>query len=85
MRLEPELKDWLEHEAKRQDRSVAYIAKQAIQSLKIRTEAKTRMIQEALDDADQGVFISSEKMHTWMESWGSDNELPAPEPDIHPK
>lgn len=85
MRLDPELKEWLEVEAKRQDRSAAYIAKQAIQSLKARTEAKAKMIQEALDDAEQGVFISSEKMHAWMESWGTENELSPPEPDIFPK
>jgi len=82
MRLEPELKDWLETEAKRQDRSAAYVAKQAIQSLKDKTEAKAQMIQDAIEEADKGVFISEEKMTAWFESLGTDNELPEPEPDV---
>ena len=41
MRLDPELKDWLESEAKRQDRSAAYLAKQAIQAMKDEAEAKS--------------------------------------------
>lgn len=82
MRLDPELKDWLEAEAKRQDRSAAYLAKQAIQDLKSRTEAKARMIEDAVAEADKGVFISEEKMTAWFESLGSDHELPEPEPDV---
>jgi predicted transcriptional regulator len=84
MRLEPELKDWLETEAKRQDRSAAYLAKQAIQALKEKTEAKTQMIRAAIAEADKGVFISEDKMTAWFESLGTDHELPEPEPDIFP-
>jgi predicted transcriptional regulator len=86
MRLEPELKTWLETEAKRQDRSVAYVAKEAIRSLKDRTEAKAKIVQEAVVEADKGVFISEERMGAWLDSWNTDDELPSPEPDIfrHP-
>ena len=82
MRLEPELKNWLEEEAKRKDRSAGYIATQAIQSLKRATEHKRLIIQEAIDEADKGVFISEEKMDAWVDSWDTDNELPEPEPDV---
>jgi predicted transcriptional regulator len=82
MRLDPELKDWLETEAKRQDRSAAYLAKQAIHDLKTRTEAKAQMIEEAVADADKGMFISEEKMTAWFDSLGSDHELTEPEPDV---
>ena len=84
LRLEPELKAWLEEEAKRKDRSAGYIATQAIQSLKEATEARTRLIEEAIQEADKGVFISEEAMTKWVMSWDTDNELPLPKPDIFP-
>lgn len=82
MRLDAELKDWLEAEARRQDRSAAYLAKQAIQALKEKTEAKAQMIREAVAEADKGAFISEEAMTAWFESLGTDHELSEPEPDI---
>ena len=85
MRLDPELKDWLETEAKRSDRSASYVAKQAIQALKDKTEAKAQIIREAIAEADKGVFISEEKMNAWMDSWDTDGELPPPQPDIFPQ
>jgi len=84
MRLDPELKDWLEAEAKRRDRSASFVAKEAIVALKERTEGKRRMIAEAIAEADKGAFISEEKMTAWFESLGTENELPEPEPDIFP-
>ncbi|MFV0292883.1 MAG: CopG family ribbon-helix-helix protein [Paracoccus sp. (in: a-proteobacteria)] len=82
MRLDPELKNWLEAEAKRKDRSAAWLAKQAIQAMKDETEARTMVIREAVAEAEKGVFISEEKMSAWFESLGTDNELPEPEPDV---
>ena len=84
MRLEPELKTWLEDEGKRCDRSAAYVAKHAIAQAKQQTEAKRQMILDAVAEADKGVFISEQAVHAWMESWDTDNELPKPQPDIFP-
>lgn len=84
MRLEPELKEWLEEEAKLKDRSAGYIAAQAIAAQKARSEARIRLIKEAIAEADKGVFISDEKMTEWFMSLGTDHELPEPEPDIFP-
>ena len=42
-------------------------------------------LQDAVRKADEGVFVSAEKVHAWMRSWGTDNELPRPEPDIFVK
>lgn len=33
-------------------------------------------------EADKGIFISQEAISDWLDSWGSENELEAPEPDI---
>jgi predicted transcriptional regulator len=84
MRLEPELKDWLEEEGKRRDRSASYLAKEAIRDLKARTEAKTRIIEAAVAEADQGHFVSEEAMSAWFESLGTDQELAEPEADVFP-
>ena len=43
---------------------------------------KLDAIREALAEADKGVFISAEAMHRWIESWGTPDELPPPEPDV---
>ena len=82
--LNPDLKDWLDTEAKRQDRSAACVAKQAIQSLKDRSEAKAQIIRDAVAEADKGFFISEDKMNDWMDSWDSEGELPPPKPDVFP-
>jgi predicted transcriptional regulator len=50
-----------------------------------RSEAERRLMDERIAEADKGIFISAEAMHRWVESWGTDNELPPPEPDIFPE
>lgn len=82
LRLEPELKDWLEVEAKRQKRSAGFLATEAIQHLKEMTEAKRQLIRDAVLEAEKGVFVSQEAVHAWMDSWDTEKELPMPEPDV---
>lgn len=82
MRLEPELKQWLEEEAKRHDSSAGDVAAQAIAAQKARSEARRRMIEEAAAEADKGEFISAERMNAWFLSLGTENELPEPEADV---
>ena len=83
LRLDPELKVWLEQEARRQDRSTAWLAKQAIEGLKRSTEAKRLMIREAVASADQGSFVSQQAVHKWMDTWDAEHESPPPKPDVH--
>lgn len=83
MRLDPELKDWLEEEARRQDRSTAWLAKRAIEGLKRSTEAKRLMIREAVASADQGSFVSQQAVRTWMGTWDTEHETPPPKPDVY--
>ena len=45
---------------------------------------KIDAIQKAKKEADKGVFISHEAMDKWLDSWGTENELPAPKADIFP-
>ena len=82
VRIDPELKAWLKEEARLKDRPAGYVAIEAIRALKEATERKNRMIEEALAEADKGVFISEEAMTRWFLSLGTDHELPEPDPDV---
>ncbi len=84
MRLDEDLKSNLEAEAKLEDRSASYLATRAIRLMIEAKAAKRRIIEEAVAEADKGVFISEEKMTAWFMSLGTENELPEPEPDIFP-
>ena len=85
LRLDPELKQWLEDEARRRDRSAGWLAKQAIEGLKRATELKRRTIEDAVQEADKGVFVSQEAVHAWMDTWDTEQEVPAPSPDVFPQ
>ena len=42
-------------------------------------------VDEALAESEAGVFISGDRVLDWIKSWGTENELPMPEPDIFPE
>lgn len=85
MRLDEETKKALEAEAKRRDRSAAYIAKQAITDLLEREAYKREAIEEAIKEADTGVFISGKVVMGWMDRWADGHDEPMPKPDIFPE
>jgi predicted transcriptional regulator len=82
LRLDAELKQALEKEARLEDRSASYIIQQATREYIERKESFRAMVAELEAEEDKGEFISSEKMRAWVASWGTGNELPSPEPDI---
>lgn len=82
LRLSPELKERLDAVAESEDRSASYVATKAIEAFLDARDARDEAIREALAEADTGVFVSSEAVDCWMESWGTDHELPMPEPDV---
>jgi predicted transcriptional regulator len=82
LRLDPELKQWLEDEARRRDRSAGWLAKQAIENLKQATELKRQLVQAAIEDAEKGVFVSGDAVHSWMETWDTGEEASLPKPDV---
>ena len=84
LRLDPQIKSRLEQEARNADRSSSYLAAKAIEAFLDSREARRREIEAAVVEADIGVFISQEAMASWMDSWETGQELPAPEPDIFP-
>ena len=84
IRLDAEVKTRLEQEAQLEDRSAGYIAQKAIEDYLDAKAYKRECLREAIAEADKGVFISEEAMDAWVKSWGTENELPMPEPDIFP-
>jgi predicted transcriptional regulator len=59
------------------------LAQQAIESYLNLDSRQVAAIGEALAEADAGgPFVRHEDMVVWLESWGTDDELPAPEANI---
>jgi predicted transcriptional regulator len=85
IRLDTKLKARLEKEAKRRSRTAGFIANRAIKFYFEQLDRQMLELEKAVAEADKGIFISGEKVFEWMNSWGTDNELPPPEPDIFPE
>jgi predicted transcriptional regulator len=84
LRLDEATRARLEEEARRLDRPASQIAQRAIQRYLDAQEALRRAIDAAVAEADAGSFISAEAIGAWMESWGTEHELPPPERDVFP-
>jgi len=82
IRLDDDLRKSLENEAEIEDRPPAQLAVRAIRSMLESKAAKRAAIHSALEEADQGNFISADAMNTWIDSWDSESEIPAPKADI---
>lgn len=83
IRIDDTLRARLENAARAEDRSVSYMAQKAIESFVAAREYKAEIIMEAYNASlSEKHFISGEKMKAWVESWGTDDELAEPTPDI---
>ena len=85
IRLDAGTRARLEREAEFEDRSASYLAQKAIVDFIRNREYMRECLALAEAEADKGVLISEEAMNAWVASWGSDDELPPPEPDIFPE
>jgi predicted transcriptional regulator len=74
----------LKREAELRGVSADEVADQAIHAYVEAWEHEREILRERIAEADRGIFISEEAMTRWVESWGTENELPPPEPDIFP-
>ncbi len=81
-RIEKSLKKSLDLEAQAEDRSASYLASKAIKMMLELREEKKRAVQNAILEADKGIFVSQEAVHAWIDSWDTENELPKPKADI---
>lgn len=85
LRLDDAVKEELDFISRATKRSPSSIAAEVLASdIPIRAR-RIRMIQEAKKEADSGAFISQASMEAWIDSLGTSNELPLPEPDVFRK
>lgn len=81
-RMDAELREALEHEARLEGLPTAQLAAQAVRSM-VRTKAAKRdAIDAALSEAQEGHFISEAAMNRWIDSWDEGEDTSAPAPDI---
>jgi predicted transcriptional regulator len=81
IRLKPEISKKLEALARDMKRSKAYLASEAIEAYVDLNAWQVAHIKEALEEDESGApGVPHEKVVEWMESWGTDHELPPPTP-----
>lgn len=82
LRIPDSVKDRLDRLSASSKRSRSFLAAEALNEYLERHEWQVAAIDEAVQDADKGAFVSHEAVSEWLNSWGSDKELSAPKPDI---
>ncbi|MFP6849979.1 MAG: ribbon-helix-helix protein, CopG family [Pseudomonas sp.] len=81
VRLQPELEESLGAMAEKLHRSKSWLINQALREFFARQELEQGRWQEtlqAMEAVAQGKVVSAEAVNTWLQSWGSDNELSPP-------
>ena len=80
VRISPEVSDRLEALAHDTKRSKTYLAGEAITDFVKRNAWQVARINTALNEAMSGnPGIPHEKVEVWMDSWGTNHELPRPD------
>jgi len=85
LRLSATTRARLDEQAQRLARPVSQVAQRAIERYLDAQDELRRMIDAAVEEADAGVFVSSEAINAWIDTWGSAAEAPPPEPDVFPE
>jgi len=78
IRVDQDIKDRLETVAKHQNRSKAFVTNVAIKEYLAVQEWQEQRIRDAIQSADRGEGVPHNKVLAWVQSWGTDNELPSP-------
>jgi len=82
VRLKPEVKDKLDALARDTKRSKAYLASEAIGRYVDLNDWQVAHIKAALAEDDAGgPGVPHQEVVRWIDSWGTDHELPRPEPN----
>lgn len=85
LHLTDEVQQELDFISEATNRSPSSVAAEVL-ALNIPVHAqRMRKIQEAKNQATTGACISQAAMEAWVESLGTDDELPPPEPDVFRK
>jgi predicted transcriptional regulator len=83
IKLDPDMKDRVLRVAESMRRTPHWVMKEAVEKYITdaeRREAWERDSLEALREMDEtGLHVTGEEVMAWLESWGTDDEKPAPE------
>lgn len=81
VRLQPELEENLGRMAEKLHRSKSWLINQALREFFERKALEQTRWQEtlqAIESVAQGKVVSGDAVHTWLQSWGSPDEIPPP-------
>jgi predicted transcriptional regulator len=82
VRLQPEVEQSLQAMASSTHRSKSWLINQAVKEFIERQDTEQNRWQQtlqAMESVAQGRAVSGAAVHSWLQSWGTDKELPAPE------
>lgn len=83
IKLDDELKGRVQTLADTRQRSAHWIMREAIAQYVAREEKRESFRQDTLNAWEEyqatGLHATAEEVYEWLASWGTDNELPAPE------
>jgi predicted transcriptional regulator len=85
VRLQPDVEQGLQVMAGTLHRSKSWLINQALKEFIERQEQEKLRWQEtlqAMESVAQGRVVSGESVHTWLNSWGSSNELSPPKASV---
>ncbi len=78
IRLTQELNAQVMALAEAYDRPKSWIIEKAVQDYVAWEKQQLAAIAEGIRDAEAGRFVPHEAVVAWMDSWGTENELPMP-------
>ena len=80
-RIRDDLQDSLEQAAAELSRPKGWVINEALAAYFEREDRRQKMYRETLEglaDVEAGRLIDGEEVLAWIESWGTDDELPRP-------
>ena len=78
VRIDTAVKKRLEKLARSTGRSRSFLAAEAIEEYLGVNEWQVAGIRRAMESADRGELTAHDQVKAWVNSWGSQNELPKP-------
>jgi predicted transcriptional regulator len=81
LRIDPEVKKRLEHEARSENRTTSHLAQNAIDHFLEQRELETQLVEiltERAENAQEPDWISEKPVLDWINSWWTENTLPMP-------
>lgn len=78
IKISPELKDQLEELVQDTGKSEAELVGEALAGYIARQKAIIAKVKEGRAAAARGELVDQDDVEAWLDSWGTENELPAP-------